>query len=188
MMQCDHALFLITSCAQSAVPVSVRHAIVRVATSQAGIAAVVQVAEHPRSPDAGSGRVAVEGCLWEHHTTLAEIFRRFSYQGPAAPLALRAFTPLLPSQARCAQSAVPESARHAKVRAATRQAGSAAGVQGAEHPRSPDAGSGRAAVEGCLTPNAAATGSDTCRPEDCRIFGYCGILNVFPACSCASRN
>lgn len=88
-MHCDHALFLITSCAHRAVPVRVRNAIVRVATRQAGIAAVSQVAEHPRSPDARRRRVAVEGCLWGHHTTHLKYFVIFHHN-------IRGLRPLLP--------------------------------------------------------------------------------------------
>ena len=187
-MQCDHALFLITSCAQSAVPVSVRHAIVRVATRPGRHCRRCSSCRTPTQPDAGSGRVAVEGCLWEHHTTPAEIFRRFSYQGPAAPLALRAFTPLLPSRPGAPRAPFQLAVGHARVREATRQ-----GRQSRRWSRRRNAHAARTPEAAGLQEKAALHPTPLhwlryLQARGPRIFGYCGVLNVFPSCSCAGRN
>ena len=49
-----------TSCSERAVPVRVANPIVRVVTREPVIAAVVQVAEHPRRANARRGGIAVE--------------------------------------------------------------------------------------------------------------------------------
>ncbi len=75
-----------TSCSERAVPVSVRHPIVRVAASNASITTVVQVAEAPSRTNTRRRRYAIEASSQTPYNPKIILFANKTIKGLTAPL------------------------------------------------------------------------------------------------------
>lgn len=75
-----------TSCSERAVPVSVRHPIVRVAASNASITTVVQVAEAPSHTNTRRRRFVIEASSQTPYNPKIILFANKTIKGLTAPL------------------------------------------------------------------------------------------------------
>lgn len=109
-----------TSCSERAVPVSVRHPIVRVTARNASITTVVQVAKAPSRTNTRRRRFAIEASSQTPYNPKIILFANKTIKGLTAPL-LRihpVFNPQdqVPRESRARKRQTPQSPSHGKER------------------------------------------------------------------------